>query len=96
MTLINKLFLLPPAHHLPHANLTFSHGPAISTPPSPTAAIDPAMPTPAVPAADSFTLDRSLHWARLDPEERPRQEALLEFITTEANYHQRLTTLHQV
>ncbi len=47
-------------------------------------------------ASRDFALDRSLHWARLDPEERPRQEALLEFITTEASYYQRLTTLHQV
>lgn len=46
--------------------------------------------------AASFVLDRQTHWARLDQEERPRQEALAEFIATESNYYQRLTVLYEV
>lgn len=50
---------------------------------------------PSLPATN-FVLDRQTHWAKLDQEERPRQEALAEFITTEFNYYQRLTVLYQV
>lgn len=43
-----------------------------------------------------FRLDKELHWARLSSEERSRQEALLEFLTTEQSYYERLTILYQV
>jgi hypothetical protein len=43
-----------------------------------------------------FILDKSIHWKYLSDEERKRQEAILEFLSTEANYHERLITLYKV
>ena len=60
------------------------------------------MPGTAAPAekrdgeGEVFVLDRDVHWRTLSEDERRRQEAILEFISTEASYHDRLVTLHEV
>lgn len=43
-----------------------------------------------------FCLERERHWAHIAPDERSRQEALLELVMTEQSYYERLTILHQV
>lgn len=54
------------------------------------------MPTPATIVTSDFVLDRNEHWKALGGDERSRQEAISEFITTEATFYERLTILHEV